>query len=143
MTDQFCTFYLQRLYFGIEVSKVQEVMRHQAPERVPLSAEVVEGLINLRGQIVTVIDLRRRLGLAERQRERFPMHVVVRTDEGPVSLLVDEIGDVLDVDRESFEAPPESLRGVARELIVGAHKLEGKLLLVLDMEKTVDLRVTA
>ena len=143
MMTQFCTFHVHGLYFGIEVAKVQEVMQHRATEQVPLATSVIEGLINLRGQIVTAIDLRRRLNLPERSESQPPLHVVVRTDEGPVSLLVDEIGDVLEVDQGNFEPPPESLQGTARELILGAHKLEGKLLLVLNMEKTIDLGMAA
>lgn len=136
---QFCTFKVDGHFFGVEVSEVQEVMRHQRTENVPLAPSVVEGLINLRGIIVTALDLRRRLKLPLRAEGTHPMHVVIRTLEGPVSLLVDEIGDVMEVDEASFEAPPEALQGPAKELITGAHKLEGKLLLVLDTKKTTDL----
>ena len=134
---QFCTFYLDKLLFGVEVAKVQEVIRYQEMTRVPLAASVVTGLINLRGQIVTALDLRRRLDLAERASDRLPMNVVVRTGDEAVSLLVDEIGDVLEVEDESFETPPETLRGVARDLIRGTYKLKDRLLLILDTEKTI------
>jgi len=135
---QFCTFVLDGLYFGVEVKKVQEVIRYQEMTRVPLAPNVVRGLINLRGQIVTAIDLRRRLGLAERPADRLPMNVVVRGDDGAMSLLVDEIGDVVEVQEDSFERPPETLNGVARDLIRGAYKLKDRLLLMLDTEKTVN-----
>lgn len=104
---------------------------------MPLAPPVVRGLINLRGQIVTAIDLRRRLELAERPTDREPMNVVVRTEDGAVSLLADEICDVIEVDDELFERPPETLGGAARELIPGAYKLKDRLLLVLDTEKSV------
>ena len=143
MAEQFCTFMINGLYFGIEVGQVQEVMLNRTTEPVPLSPKVVEGLINLRGQIVTAIDLRRRLNFPERAVDVLPMHVVVRTTDGSVSLLVDSIGDVIEVDDAIFEPPPESLQGVARELILGAYKLHEKLLLVLNMEKTVDLSAAA
>ena len=139
VVKQFATFYLDRLLFGVEVGKVQEVIRYQDMTRVPLAAPVVTGLINLRGQIVTALDLRKRLELAERASDRLPMNVVVRTGDEAVSLLVDEIGDVLEVEDETFEAPPETLRGVARELIRGAYKLKDRLLLILDTEKTVTI----
>ncbi|HKI31567.1 MAG TPA: chemotaxis protein CheW [Gemmataceae bacterium] len=135
---QFCTFVLDGLYFGVEVKKVQEVIRYQEMTRVPLAPKVVRGLINLRGQIVTAIDLRRRLELAERPADRLPMNVVVRGDDGAMSLLVDEIGDVVEVQEDSFERPPETLNGVARDLIRGAYKLKDRLLLMLDTEKTVN-----
>ncbi len=132
---QFCTFYLGDLYFAVGVREVQEVIRYQEMTRVPLAPGVVNGLINLRGQIVTAIDLRRRLGLPDRPAEQLPMNVVVRSDDGAVSLLVDEIGDVVEVDPETFERAPETLRGVARELIRGVYKRQGELLLALDTDR--------
>ena len=129
---QLCTFRLDDLSFGVPVEQVQEVLRCQPMTRVPLAPAVVRGLINLRGQIVTAFDLHRRLGLAERRADFVPMNVVVRTDDGPVSFLVDEIGDVVEVSADQFETPPNTLRGPARLLIQGAYKLPNQLLLVLD-----------
>jgi purine-binding chemotaxis protein CheW len=139
--NQFTTFYLDGLLFGVEVSKVQEVIRYQEMTRVPLSSPVVRGLINLRGQIVTALDLRRRINLKDRDLSKLPMNVVVRTGEEAVSLLVDEIGDVLEVEEDSFERPPDTLQGEARQLIRGVYKLRDKLLLVLDTEKVVNLAI--
>lgn len=138
-TQQFSTFYLDRLFFGIEVEKVQEVIRYQEMTKVPLASRVVEGLINLRGQIVTAIDLRERLKLDPREADRLPMNVVVRTDDGALSLLVDEIGDVLEIEDVTFEQPPETISGVARDLIRGVYKLRDQLLLVLDTERAVQI----
>ena len=140
---QFCTFFLDGLYFGVEVHKVQEVIRYQEMTSVPLAPKVVRGLINLRGQIVTAIDLRRRLELPDRPSDRLPMNVVVRGDDGAMSLLVDEIGDVVEAQEESFERPPETLKGIARDLIGGAYKLKDRLLLTLDTEKAVNITVDA
>lgn len=136
---QYCTFRLTDLTFGIEVERVQEVIRAQPMTGVPLANPVVEGLINLRGQIVTALDLRRRLELPPRPEGQDPTNIVVRTSMGQLSLLVDRIGDVVDVDQATFEEPPETLEGVARELITGAYKLDGVLLLVLDTEAAVQL----
>ena len=108
-TRQLCTFLLDEMLFGIDVMNVQEVIRYQEMTAVPLASSVVRGLINLRGQIVTAIDLRARLGLPRARRGRAPMNVVVRTDDGVVSLLVDEIGDVLEVDERSYERAPETM----------------------------------
>lgn len=134
-TQQFCTFFLEGKMFGVPVPQVQEVLRFHEMTRVPLAPEVVEGLLNLRGQIVIAIDLRRKLALSPRDSGELPMNVVVRTSEGGVSLLVDEIGDVIEVEDASFEFPPETLRGPVRSMILGVHKLEGRLLHVLDVEK--------
>ena len=134
---QFCTFYVDGLFFGVEVLKVQEVIRYQEMTRVPLAPAMVQGLINLRGQIVTAIDLRERFGFPVREQEHLPMNVVIRTHDGAVSLLVDEIGDVLEADQSLFEVPPETLRGPVRELVRGVFKLKDRLLLVLDTEKAI------
>lgn len=134
---QFCTFVVDGYHFGIEVELVQEVLRYQELTRVPLAQSVVSGLINLRGQIVTAVNLRRRLALSERTDGRLPMNVILRSDDGPVSLLVDEIGEVLSVDAELAEPPPETLRGAERELVKQVYKLNGRLLLILDAEKAV------
>jgi purine-binding chemotaxis protein CheW len=138
-TKQFCTFFVNGLFFGVEVLKVQEVIRYQGMTRVPLAPPMIQGLINLRGQIVTAIDLRRRLELAPRAADQLPMNVVVRSDDGAVSLLVDEIGDVVEIQDDIFEKPPETLKGVARELVQGVCKMKEHLLLILDTEKTINM----
>jgi purine-binding chemotaxis protein CheW len=135
LTSQFCTFYLDKLLFGVELKGVQEVIRSLQMTKVPLASEVVSGLINLRGQIVTAVDLRRRLELAPAPPGARVMNVVVRSEDGAVSLLVDEIGDVVEVDESSFEAAPETLRGSVRSIILGIHKLDNGLLHVLDIDK--------
>lgn len=133
--QQFCTFFIDSQFFGVPVQQVQEVIRYQEMTRVPLVPRVIRGLINLRGQIVVAVDLRRRLGLSDRPDDQLPMNVVVRTADGAVSLLVDEIGDVLEVQEDTFERPPETLQNISRELILGVHKLPNRLLLILDTEK--------
>jgi len=136
---QYCTFYVGGHYFGLDVLKVQEITRYQEMTRVPLAPPVVRGLINLRGQIVTAIDVRRRLQFDDRPQDQRPINVVVHTDDGAVSLLVDEIGDVMNVSDEFFERPPETLRPPARDLICGAYKLPDRLLLILDTERLVSV----
>lgn len=143
LASQYCTFRLDTLTFGIDVVRVQEVIKCQPMTRVPQANDVVEGLINLRGQIITAIDLRRLLGLPPRLAEQEPMNVVVRTGEGELSLLVDEIGDVVEVDDGAFETAPETLQGTARELLLGAYKLDDRLLLILDTDKAVRAPVAA
>src|SRR5438477_10638336 len=103
---RYCTFFVDGHYFGVDVLKVQEIIRFQEMTRVPLAPPVVRGLINLRGQIVTALDLRRRLQLPDQAADRKPINVVVHTDEGAVSLLVDEIGDVIAVPEGDLEPPP-------------------------------------
>jgi purine-binding chemotaxis protein CheW len=138
-SSRFATFHVGDLFFGVDVLRVQEVLRSQPMTRVPRAPEVIEGLINLRGQIVTAIDMRRRLRLEPRPAGAAPMNVVVRTEDGAVSLLADEIGDVLDVDSGSFERPPQNLDACARELIRGVYKLDRRLLLALDTDKAAEV----
>lgn len=133
-TKQLCTFKLGDQAFGVDALTVQELIRHQTMTRVPMAPESVRGLINLRGQIVTAIDLRSRLGMKPLDDGRNPMNVVIRSDDGPVSLLVDQIGDVIEVNDDCFEAPPDTLEGDARQFIRGAYKLADRLLLLLDCE---------
>lgn len=133
-STQLCTFAIGRLALGVDVMKVQEVLLPQQMTRVPLASRAVGGLINLRGQIATAIDLRWQLGLPPRPADQRPMNVVVRTDEGPVSLLVDTIGDIVDARESAFEEPPATIAPQIRKLIHGVYKLDHQLLLLLDAD---------
>lgn len=137
--QQFSTFVVDGCLFGLEVENVQEVIRYQPMTRVPLAPPAIAGLINLRGQVIPAIDLRHRLALAPRAAADRPTNVVVRTADGPVSLLVDQIGVVVDARDDDFELPPETLVGPTRALIRGAYKLETELLLALDVDRVVDV----
>lgn len=137
-TQQFCTFYLDDLFFGVDVLKVQEIIRHQEMTHVPLAPSIVRGLINLRGQIVTAIDLRRRLHLPDRADDGLFMNVIIHTRDAASSLLVDRIGDVLEVEDALLDAPPHNLQKSVSQLVRGVYKLDGRLLLILDTEKTVE-----
>jgi purine-binding chemotaxis protein CheW len=135
---QYCTFVLDGHLFGVDVASVQEVLKQQDLTPVPLASREVAGLINLRGQIVTTLDLRCRLGLPARPAGSESVSVVVRAaDGGPVSLVVDRIGDVLHVDATSLEAPPDTVPAEVRELVRGICKLEDRLMLLLDTEKAI------
>jgi purine-binding chemotaxis protein CheW len=136
-SGQLATFRLDGDLYGVEVEHVQEVLRSQQLTRVPLAPAAVAGLINLRGQVVTAIELRERLGRPPRPEGTDAVVVVVRLHGEAVSLLVDSIADVVDVDARDFEAPPDTLEGPARGLIRGAYKLDGKLLLALDVHEAV------
>lgn len=136
---QFCTFYLGPLLYGVEVLKIQEVLRYQEITEVPLAPDVIRGLLNLRGSIVATLDLRRRFRMPPLEDGALPTNVVSQTSTGLISLLVDRIGDVVEVDQDSFEASPETLTGESRELIEGVYKLPSGLLMVLNVERALDL----
>ena len=136
---QLCTFRLADLYLAVDVLDVQEVLRQREMTEVPLTPRAIRGLINLRGQIVTAIDLRIRMGLPEAGSDVSPYNLVVRTEDGVVSLLVDSMGDVLDIAEDRFEPLPATVQGTFREVLCGVSKLDGLLLLVLDLEKAVTI----
>lgn len=138
---QYCTFFLGGDCFGLDVLQVQEIVREQPMTRVPLANPVIAGLMNLRGQIVTALDLRRRLGFPDREAGQETVNVVVQTADGAVSLIVDEIGDVLTLSKELFEPPPETMRGPGRELVSGAYKLSERLLVILSLERILKVPV--
>ncbi len=137
--SQYATFVVDKLFFGLDVLSVQEVLREQPMTEVPLAPAEVEGLINLRGQIVTALDMRRRLGLPPRPKDQPAMNIVIQTPGGPVSLVVDAIGDVVQTGSARMEAPPENLAPATRELIRGIFNLDKRLLLILRPERTIEL----
>jgi len=130
-------------YCRLDAFRVQEIICAPPTTVVPPAPAVVRGLINLRGQIVTAVDLRRRLELEPRPAGMLVRNVVVRSEDGAVSLLVDEIGDVVEVEETSFEPTPETLRGSVRTMILGVHKLNDRLLHVLDIEKSCQMTEVA
>lgn len=137
---QYCTLRVGDLLLGIEVGQIQEILRDTPIMPVPLSPPTIRGLINLRGQIVTAIDLRRRVGLEDADDTSSFMTMVLGTVEEPLALVVDAVGDVVEVGADDFEAPPDTLRGEARRMIDGAYKLERELLLVLNLSVVLQLQ---
>lgn len=129
-----CTFYVDSFFFGIDVSKIQEVIRYQEMTHVPLTNRTISGLINMRGQIVTAIDMRERLHFESLAKDQKPVNIIVNLDDGPVSMLVDSIGDVIDIPLDMFEIPPESVRGNFKKVLKEVCQLEDQLLLILDIE---------
>ena len=134
-TRHLATFVIDGARFGVDVLLVQEALRSQERTPVPLAAPGIAGLVNLRGEVVLSIDLRVRLGLAPLTGDAEPMMVVVQVGGEAVSLLVDEVGDVIDVEDSQFESPPDTLEPALRQVILGAYKLPTGLLLALDVER--------
>ena len=129
---RFCTFYVDRLLLGIAIERVEEVLRDRTITPVPLAHPDIAGLINLRGQIVTAVDARRRLGLTAGDGAAPPVIVVIRSGAEAVSLLVDRVGDVIEVEDDRFVEVPVTVGAAISALTTGAYKLDGNLLLVLD-----------
>jgi purine-binding chemotaxis protein CheW len=129
---QFTSCLLGEQWIGISVDAVQEVTSAADLTRVPLAPPIISGLLNLRGEIITAIDLRRALHMPERPVGHAAVNLVLRTDERPIGVLVDEVGDVLEAGDDRVEPPPRTLRGPGSELIAGVYKLEDRLVLIVD-----------
>jgi purine-binding chemotaxis protein CheW len=140
-TGQYCTFTVDGLYFGVAVTEVQEVLRQQRMTQVPRAPRAVQGLINLRGQIVTSVDMRSQLGL-DSERSEPAMNVIVRSRGEVVSLLVDDIGDVIDVGAQALEPAPSTLPERIRDVIHGVMPLPEAILLVLNPARAADVTAT-
>lgn len=135
---QYATFEVDDQLFGVPVAIVQEVLSFNEYTPVPLAPKAVGGLFNLRGQVIAAVDLRVQLGLPPRDLDGPAMNVIVRTEDESVSLLVDRIGEVVDLHEDAFEPPPDTLHGPLRDLINGAFKLDGRLMLALDTGRATD-----
>lgn len=135
---QFCTFYLGSDLFGVPVLEVQEVVRQHDITQVPLAPAIVRGLINLRGNIVSTVDMRRLLRMEPLADSAESINVITRVSGGLVSLLVDHIGDVIDAPEDSFEAVPSVLAGDVRQIITRVCKLPGNLLMILNPGRIVE-----
>jgi purine-binding chemotaxis protein CheW len=137
---ELCTFMVANLHLGVDADLVQEVVRHQAITPVPLAPPDIAGLMNLRGQVVTTIDLRHRLALLPRPDGHLPLHLIVRGGRGPVSLLVDQISDVLSCSPEELEPPPPTVDETVSALLDGVCTRPERLLLVLDLPSVLGTR---
>lgn len=139
---QLCGFKVGAGFYAISVLDVQEVIKPQLVTKVPSAPVYVQGLINLRGQIVTAISLKSLFGLenANEKAEDY-MNIIVRSGESLYSLVVDEILDVIDVDEKTFESTPDTIDEKVRVLISGVYKLDTNLLMLLDLDKTLNINM--
>lgn len=138
---QVATFYIDKKLFGIPIEDVLEINKNVDMTPVPLAPPYIEGVINLRGQIVTAINLRKRIGMSEREKSSEQTNevryhnIIIGTRSNCVSLLVDEIGDVLEIPSDIIEPPPDTIKGLEPKYVKNVCKLKGELLVVLDSAK--------
>jgi purine-binding chemotaxis protein CheW len=138
--NQYVSFVVNGQLLGIPVNTVQEVLNPQSITPVPKAPREIAGLLNLRGQIVTAVNLRRRLGLADLPSDRESMNVVVRHHNESFSLLVDEVGDVINVDAESLQPAPQTLDPLWKSVTKGVFRLERQLFVILDVGTILTLK---
>lgn len=140
--NDFLTIYIAGQLFGIPVLQVQDVLGDLKVSRIPLAPPEVDGSLNLRGRIVTSINVRRCLGLGERESGKSMMSVVVEHEGELYSLTIDEVGDVLALKEDSYEKNPVTLDSKWRGVSLGIYRLDEELLIVLDVPKLInDLRI--
>lgn len=142
-THDYVTMTVAGQLFGIPVLTVRDVLSTHRMTRIPLAAPEVAGALNLRGRIVTAIDVRRRLGLPPRSSEMRAMNIVVESRAELYSLIVDEVGEVLSVPQALFERNPPTLDARWREVSGGIFTLEGRLLVVLDVAAVLRLSTSS
>ncbi|UFZ07843.1 chemotaxis protein CheW [Bradyrhizobium ontarionense] len=137
--SEFVTAVIGGQLFGLPISRVQDVFMPERVTRVPLSSAEIAGVLNLRGRIVTVIDMRARLGLARADDGRPPMAVGVDLRGESYGLLIDQIGEVLRLPEESREENPVNLDPRMAKLAGGVHRLDGQLMVILDVDRVLEL----
>lgn len=134
-SEELLTIYIAGQQFGISILQIQDVLRPHQITPIPLSNPEIEGALNLRGRIVTAMDVRKRLGLPASEQKHERMSVVVEHDGELFSLLIDSVGDVLRLDKSQFDQVPQTLDPIWREVALGIYRLDGNLLIVLDVSK--------
>ncbi len=132
---QLVTFNVGEEEFGVEILAVREINRMMEITRVPHAPPFVEGVINLRGRVIPVVDLRKRFGLGAIERDKNTRIVVVELGDKVVGFLVDSVSEVLRVPEDLVEPPPPIVGGIDREYLDGVVKLEDRLLILLDLKK--------
>ena len=136
---QIVTFRVGEEDFSISILKVQEIIRMCEITKVPRSPEFVEGVINLRGKVIPVIDLRKRFGLPEAERNNDTRTIVVDCDGKVVGLIVDSVTEVLRLSESTVEAAPDIVSGVDSDYVAGVGKLDDRLVILLDIDKVLNV----
>ena len=136
--EEFVTMTIDNQWFGIPVHRVQDVLGAQNIARIPLAPPDVAGSLNLRGRIVTAIDPRVRLGLPARDEDQSAMSIVVEQGGELYSLLIDQVGEVLNLPADRFEQNPASLDDRWREISAGVYRLDDRLLVVMDVDRLLE-----
>ena len=136
---EFVTTYIGDQLFGLPIERVQDVFMPDRLTRVPLAMRDIAGVLNLRGRIVTAVDMRERLGLEKRDRSKIPMAVGVEYRGESYGLLIDSIGEVLKLADDSREVNPVNLDPRMAKMAGGVHRLDGQLMVVLDVDRVLEI----
>lgn len=132
---QLVTFSIGEEEFGVDILKVQEIIRTMEITKVPRAQDFVEGVINLRGKVIPIIDLRRRFGLVSKPHDKHTRIIVIEINKMIVGFVVDSVSEVLRIPASTVEPPPPVVAGLESEYINGVGKLHDRLLILLDLDK--------
>ena len=132
---EFSTFYVGGALCGINILNIQEINKHFEITRVPQASDDIEGILNLRGRIVTIIDLGKRLGLQPVERNKDNRNIIVNSEDEHIGLLVDSIADVVAADRNDLEPAPSNIGGVKGKFFQGVIKTDNDLIGILDIDE--------
>ena len=136
---ELATFYVGDALCGMDILKVQEINKVMQMTKVPQAPDYVLGILNLRGQIVTIIDLGKKLGLGETDISQDPRNIIVNSSGGHVGLLVKRISDVVEANMERREAAPANMSGIQGEYFDGVYKTENNLIGILNVDKVLSI----
>jgi purine-binding chemotaxis protein CheW len=137
-TVQLATFYIGEALCGMDILKVQEINKLIEMTRVPQSPEYVLGILNLRGEIVTIVDLGKKLRLKSTEMSDKTRNIIVNSNGEHIGLMVEKISDVIQAEWEKVEAPPANIGGVQGKYFTGVFKTEDRLIGILDVEKVLE-----
>ncbi len=137
-TNQFSTFWVDECLYGVNIKMVQEITKSMTVTEVPLAPDYIKGLINLRGQIATAVGLRELFKIPASEKENGKINVVCKSETYLLSLVVDEVGDVLELEDNLFELTPETVSPEVSKFMTGVYKLPNNLLSVVDIQKIID-----
>ncbi|HOV91264.1 MAG TPA: chemotaxis protein CheW [Syntrophorhabdaceae bacterium] len=132
---QLVTFKLENDEFGVDILKVQEINRMMNITRIPNAPDFIEGVINLRGKIIPIVDLRKKLGFPSKEYDKATRIIVIELEGIVLGFVVDSVSEVLRIPRNTIEPPPSIIRGIESEFIEGVGKLEDRLLILLELKK--------
>lgn len=138
-TVELATFYIGQALCGMNILQIQEINKIMQLTPVPQAPEYVKGVLNLRGKIVTIIDLAKKLGLGNTEVDDNTRNIIINTHDGSAGVLVSKISDVVSAEKNTMEKPPSNMKGIQGKFFAGVYKMENTLVGVLDLEKVLSI----
>ncbi|SJZ40935.1 chemotaxis protein CheW [Selenihalanaerobacter shriftii] len=138
--NQFVTFRVDDEEYGVDVLKVQEIIRYHQPTKVPNAPEVIKGVINFRGEVIPIVDLRKKFNLELREYDSFTVIIILEVKDKIVGIIVDHVSDILSFSKEDIQTALEFSSDIKTEFIKGMAKLDERLIILLELEKLLSFK---